>query len=102
MSPVVRDDAARARPGGRVVIDDDRVYRFAQDCYQAYGLQVRAFEITTLTPREYVEREAATTPIITASGNGWNGTGMHHVDPHQRPDGSWFACVDGRRKRDVD
>jgi hypothetical protein len=100
MSPVVRGDAQRARPGGRVLIHEDRVYRFAQDCYQSYGLQVRAFEITTLTTHAYAEREVETNPVITASGAGWNGTGMHHVDAHQAGDGSWFACVDGRRKRE--
>ncbi|HEY7440781.1 MAG TPA: hypothetical protein VH701_00070 [Vicinamibacterales bacterium] len=100
MSPVVRGDAARSRPGGRVVMYQGRLHRFAQDCHESYGRHVRAFEMTTLTPYAYAEREAITTPVIAASGTGWNATGMHHVDPHQRPDGSWFACVDGRRKRE--
>ena len=99
MSPVIQNDARRSRPGGRVLVHEDRVYRFAQDCYQAYGLEIRAFEITTLTPQVYEERELAANPVITASGTGWNGTGMHHIDPHQSVDGSWFASVDGRRAR---
>jgi hypothetical protein len=101
MSPVIRGNAQHSRPGGRVLIHDERVYRFAQDCYESYGQQIRAFEITTLTPRAYAEREVTTEPIITASGTGWNGTGMHHIDPHQTGDGSWFACVDGRCRREV-
>ena len=99
MSPVVRADAQRARPGGRVLVHDGRVYRFAQDCYQSYGLEIRVFEVTRLTWDAYAERELPTNPLITASGAGWNGTGMHHVDAHQSADGSWFACVDGRRRR---
>jgi hypothetical protein len=101
LSPVIRNDAQRARPGGRVLVHDGRLYRFAQDCYRSYGLEIRAFEITTLTLDAYAERELPTNPIVTASGEGWNGTGMHHVDPHQAADGSWFACVDGRRRREV-
>jgi hypothetical protein len=101
VSPVIRADRQRARPGGRVLIHEDHVYRFAQDCDRSYGLQVHAFEITTLTRHAYAEREIATDPIITASGAGWNATGMHHIDPHQAGDGSWLACVDGRRRREV-
>jgi hypothetical protein len=100
MSPVIRNDPQRARPGGRVLIHEGHVYRFAQDCFQTYGREIRAFEITTLTRHTYAEHELATNPIITASGTGWNGTGMHHVDLHQSLDGSWFACVDGRRPRE--
>ena len=58
---------------------------------------VRAFEITRLTPDDYEEREAAPTPVLGPGREGsWNGTGMHHVDPHSLPGGGWIACVDGR------
>ena len=60
-----------------------------------YGSQVRAFEVSELTTTSYVEREHAQSPVLTASGNGWNRLGMHHVDPHLLPDGSWIAAVDG-------
>jgi hypothetical protein len=32
---------------------------------------------------------------LSASGRGWNGSGMHHIDPHRMEDGRWIACVDG-------
>ena len=84
-----------ARPAGRVLALDDRIIRFAQDCSVAYGLQVRAFEVTCLTTTRYCEREVAEDPILTGSGTGWNASGMHHIDPHLMNDGRWVACVDG-------
>lgn len=94
-SPIVEGNKRMARPAGRVTILNDKVIRFAQDCIPLYGSQVRAFEISQLTTTSYVEAEHASSPVLTASGSGWNGLGMHHVDPHLLPDGRWIACVDG-------
>jgi len=94
-SPIVEDDARKARPAGRVLVLADRIIRFAQDCVPSYGTQVRAFEITELTTKRYVETEHQSSPILTASGAGWNESGMHHIDPHLLPGGQWLACVDG-------
>lgn len=94
-SPIVEGDARSARPGGRVILLDGKPVRFAQDCYERYGNQVRAFEITELTPTSYSEREAAASPMLCAASDGWNSSGMHHVDPHLTPEGRWIACVDG-------
>jgi hypothetical protein len=96
-SPVVRGNAKIARPGGRIISIKDRLFRFAQDCAQIYGRQVRAFEITELTPDRYAERMVSKKPILKPAKRGWNQMGMHHIDPHQLPDGSWLACVDGKR-----
>ncbi len=95
-SPVVRHDPARARPAGRVLITEGRIVRFAQDCLGGYGLRGRAFEVSKLSSTEYTEKELDWSGL-TASGVGWNAEGMHHVDLHQRDDGSWLACVDGWR-----
>src|ERR1043165_3225277 len=95
MSPVVENDNRKARPAGRVLVQDEKVIRFAQDCYPAYGTRVRAFEITELTATTYEERENKHGPVLTSSGRGWNCTGMHHVDPHQMDGEQWIACVDG-------
>jgi hypothetical protein len=96
-SPVVADDPVRSRPAGRVVVvDGDRILRFAQRCDTGYGLDVRAFEIEELTAAHYSERELPG-PILAASGVGWNAAGMHHVDPHRLGADSWLACVDGWR-----
>jgi len=96
-SPIITGDANIARPGGRVVIFDDRIIRYAQDCVPIYGNAVRAFEITTLTTTSYEEKEVPESPILEASGKGWNADGMHHIDPHRIAKDKWIACVDGYR-----
>ncbi|NJL52606.1 MAG: hypothetical protein HC930_10995 [Hydrococcus sp. SU_1_0] len=97
-SPIVEGNAHIARPGGRVVIVDNKIIRYSQDCVPDYGTQVRAFEILELTTTSYREREVDTGLILKPSGIGWNGSGMHHIDPHLIADGKWIACVDGRVK----
>jgi len=74
---------------------NDKIIRFAQDCYPQYGYQVRAFEISGLSTTTYEEREVQDKPILTASGSGWNADGMHHVDPCLTDDRGWVAAVDG-------
>jgi hypothetical protein len=94
-SPVRRDDPYGARPGGRVLVVNDRVFRYAQSCLPYYGTQVRAFAVEELTAKTYRERELPQSPILKGSGSGWNACGMHHVDAHLHRDGRWIACVDG-------
>lgn len=94
-SPVVEGKANIARPGGRVVVFDDKIIRYTQDDEHSYGNSVRAFEITHLTPTNYQEKEAIENPILKASGSGWNAIGMHTIDPHQINKDKWIACVDG-------
>jgi len=93
-SPIISGNKSIARPGGRVIDYDGRLLRFTQDCYPIYGKQVRAFEITELTPATYKEHEVPESPVLVPEGSGWNASGMHHVDAHQ-VGGSWLACVDG-------
>ena len=93
-SPLIQNDKCRARPAGRILNFDNRLFRFAQECTPHYGSGVRAFEITKLTTDSYAEVELAI-PILKASGTGWNASGMHHIDAHQQPNGQWLACVDG-------
>ena len=94
-SPIINGNAAIARPGGRVLEVDGRLIRYTQDCAETYGRQVRAFEIQRIDEEEYEEREWPGGPVLTASGNGWNRTGMHNIDPIRLDDGTWIACVDG-------
>ena len=98
-SPLITNDKSRARPAGRILQFDRHLIRFAQDCVPDYGTRVRAFEIKELTRDTYVEAEHSESPLLSPSGQGWNGMGMHHVDAHRQNDGdrSWIACVDGRR-----
>lgn len=94
-SPVITGNPQIARPGGRVVVWGDRLFRFTQDCHPRYGLRVRAFEIHELTTENYRESPASEEPILHEVPGGWNSSGMHHVDPHRMADGSCLACVDG-------
>ena len=96
-SPLVRGDMRRARPAGRVVNVNNHPIRFAQDCLLRYGSRVRAFDILELTTTTYTEVENSASPVLQASGSGWNALGMHHVDAHQQRDGTWLACVDGTK-----
>jgi hypothetical protein len=94
-SPIVENDRKISRPGGKVTSFDGKIIRYTQDCEVVYGYQVRAFAISELTTTTYVEAAVKTTPVITASGSGWNKRGMHHVDPHCINGETWIACVDG-------
>lgn len=95
LSPIVKGDPRIARPGGRMLVLKDKIYRYAQDCYPTYGRQIHALEITELTTDRYQERRVSDESVIAATGSGWNGSGMHHVDPHPMANGRWMACVDG-------
>lgn len=94
-SPIVSRNPHTARPAGRVLVLNDRIIRFAQDCYPHYGMEVRPFEVTELTHDGYFERELPESPLLTASGRGWNAVGMHHIDVCQENATNWIACVDG-------
>ena len=93
-SPIVRSDPSIARPAGRAIVHDGSVIRYAQDCCPDYGLRVRAFEVSQLTPSAYRETESRFSPVLNRAASGWNRGGMHHVDLHPFH-GSWIACVDG-------
>ena len=94
-SPVVRRDGHHARPGGRFIIHEGRVIRYAQDVIPVYGHQVHAFEILELTPTTYREQPSKENPVVKSGGAGWNVTRMHHVSPHPIGRGRWIAAVDG-------
>lgn len=94
-SPIIKDNKSHARPAGRMLAWDDKLVRFAQDCVPRYGSLVRAFEISSLTSDRYAESESHHSPVLTASGSGWNALGMHHLDAQLTAKGQWIACVDG-------
>jgi hypothetical protein len=103
-SPIVSGDDRIARPGGRVIVYENKVVRYPQDDSGFYGRAVRAFVIDELSTTEYREHEAEASPVLTGSAKwltwrGWNAKGMHHIDPHQLGQDQWIACVDGFYKR---
>ncbi len=95
-NPVVVDRPTAARPAGRPLVTDDGVVVFYQDCENAYGERVRAYEVTTLDEETFTDRELSTSPILEGSGDrfGWNSGRMHHIDPWY-VDGRWICAVDG-------
>ena len=96
MSPIVLGDVHKARPSGRLLVYDGKLYRFTMDVQPPVGNhQVMAYEITEITPETYAEKLAQAEPILMPSGSGWNGEGMHQLDPVQVDDNSWVASVDG-------
>ncbi|MBX2991832.1 MAG: hypothetical protein KF749_11790 [Bacteroidetes bacterium] len=95
-SPVIKDDPSCARPGGGIIQMNNRLIRIAQDCSKTYGGAARAFEITELTTTAYSEKELPESPLLTASGKGWNRDGMHHVSLLPVGDSTWIAAVDGK------
>ena len=98
-SPIVKSDRKGARPGGRVIMMEDRLLRFGQDCRERYGNQLFAFEIKTLTPTEYVEVPALQGPMLRPHDTSWNNVGMHHCDLHALNNGRWIGSVDGHTKQ---
>lgn len=99
-SPIVENDAAKARPAGRVLVSNGQIIRFAQDCSSQYGGRVRAFEIIELSTETYAEKEHSRSPILSPNGGGgWNGRRMHHIDAHRLSKDHWIACVDGHGNR---
>lgn len=95
MSPIVADNANKARPGGRVIRWNGLLIRYTQDCSPTYGKALNAYEIIELTKSEYSEREYQQNPVLKNGANGWTRHGMHHLDPHQVGDDKWIASVDG-------
>ena len=93
LSPIVKKDLRTARPAGRPFVIDGSLYRLGQDCYPTYGRAVRAFQITEISPTTYAEKMVET-PVVEASGKGWNSEGMHHVDAQRTGTGQWIAVVD--------
>ena len=94
-NPLLSGTLDGARPGGRLVVNGGRIYRYAQIDTPTYGYGLRAFEVLDLTPTTYREVEVKSFTTLKATGHGWNGNGMHTIDPHRLDDGRWIACVDG-------
>lgn len=95
MSPMLTGNRHIARGAGRIVPYRNGLLRFTQDGIPSYGYCVRVLEIDDLSVTSYAEHELEQSPILKASGRGWNAIGMHHVDPQPLVSGGWLAAVDG-------
>ena len=92
-SPVIDGDMTCARPGGRVIVWNDRVFRYAQDDSLYYGCQLWAFEIMKLDAKSYEEKLIGDGPVLRGV-NFWNLHGMHQLSPC-KVGNRWIASVDG-------
>ncbi|MEM5792984.1 MAG: hypothetical protein QXY45_01315 [Candidatus Aenigmatarchaeota archaeon] len=90
MSPIVRNDPNRARPGGRIIESYGIIYRIAQDDTPLYGNGLRILQITELTTQTYREEEISSIGFFLRNPR-WAILGVHTFDT----DGN--ICVyDGR------
>ncbi|HEX8504894.1 MAG TPA: hypothetical protein VF630_05960 [Hymenobacter sp.] len=55
----VKTDVRGARPAGPFFKEGPRLYRPGQDCALDYGHGITVYEVLTLTPTDYAEREVA-------------------------------------------
>jgi hypothetical protein len=95
-SPIVTRNLHKSRPSGRLLVYEDRLYRFTMDVRPSFGThQVMAYEVTKITPEMYAEKLAQDAPVLMANGSGWNAQAMHQIDPVQVDANSWIAAVDG-------
>jgi uncharacterized repeat protein (TIGR02543 family) len=92
--PIISNDLSKARTVGSVVFDGSTLIRLAQKDDVVYGQSVRAFQVDTITTTSYAEHEISQSPLVQASGNGWNKDGMHSLDPWWTGT-RWLAVVDG-------
>eukprot|EP01134_Creolimax_fragrantissima_P008422 CFRG8422T1 len=84
------------RPGGRPVVENGNVLRYAQDGSLGdftYGSALFAIEVTRLTKISYEERVVK--PIGPDSGKEWISQRIHTVDPWLLSNGTWVAVIDG-------
>ncbi len=94
-SPLWPGNRRYSRPGGRILRAEGRLLRFAQDGWPTYGSRLHAFAIEELTPTRYAEQLCPESPILAATGAGWNALAMHHLDAIQIAPAQWLAAVDG-------
>lgn len=95
-SPLIRNDHHVTRLGGRVIVDNGRIYRYTQDGQPTYGHAVRVFEITDLSESSYQENEINLV-LNGTKENDWRRDGMHSIDQVKTEEDKWLIAVDGHR-----
>ena len=91
LSPFYKGDWSKIRNGGRIFIDNGKIYRFAQNCKRYYGEKLDMYEITKLNENEFEEKFIKT--ILSPSGKDWNSDQMHTIDIIKED--KYYAIVDG-------
>lgn len=95
MSPVVVNNKRIARPGGRIINNNDKLIRYVQDCEKNYGEAVIEIEIVKLTIDEYKEQEKGVILEKSNIKNSWNKDGMHTIDTKSINDCENMVAIDG-------
>jgi hypothetical protein len=94
-SPIIINNFEISRPAGRVIVDNDRIYRFAQQDKPYYGKKISGFEIYNLNEDQYEEKKINCTFEGSNNKEDWNADGMHHIDVFCMDKNNIMACVDG-------
>ncbi|MBI1425221.1 MAG: hypothetical protein GC149_17370 [Gammaproteobacteria bacterium] len=94
-SPLIRNNLSIARPGGRVVEIESKLYRIAQNCNGYYGKNISIFEIVEISTDEYKEKLVNESFLKESNKGSWNSKGMHHMDCVKVADRKWLVSVDG-------
>jgi hypothetical protein len=88
-NPIV-SDVSRARPAGKIFVDEGRLYRPSQDCSRRYGHALNVSEIVALDESRYEER------VVTRSQPDWDPTLRA---THSLARGGRLTVIDGQRRR---
>jgi hypothetical protein len=91
-NPFYVNDKSKNRNGGRIFIDNGKIYRFVQNCENYYGEKVDMYEILKISETEFKEKFVKT--ILKPTGKGWNANQMHHIDIIKE-NSKYYAIVDG-------
>jgi hypothetical protein len=94
MSPLRTGNYTRS--AGRVFQDEGKSIRFAQDHFGGYGRAVYGFTIDSISKTYYKETGLKNNPILENQGETWAKNGMHHIDIHKLPNGTYKAIYDGK------
>lgn len=96
-SPLITNNFTITRPGGRVIVDKNEIYRYTQDGEVNYGSAIRVFTIKQLSEREYEEEEVNL--ILNGTNNelDWRKDGMHSIDQLEIKENEWLVAVDGHQ-----
>lgn len=93
-SPIISNDTHITRPGGRIIKDREKLFRYTQDCYDFYGENVREFEILELTKESYKEKEIRIILNKDSIEGSWKKDGVHNID-YLNDNGNYLLVMDG-------
>ncbi|MCE3238843.1 MAG: hypothetical protein K0R24_1824 [Gammaproteobacteria bacterium] len=94
-NPIYSNSKGISRPAGRILKEDNKIFRFFQDCSRIYGESVGVAQVEILSKDCYKEHIKEDIKILKPTGIGWNAKRMHHIDCHKIKKGKWVACTDG-------